>query len=202
MKQYKVGDTIYVKGKIADVDHNETMLPYCVVSSPNYHFWASQESVVDELPTAEPVKPVLPKYVADELTEWRNSPHYVAEDTYFDQLIYEMISNSVESCLVKTRNSFIDGDIGIKTLLDAWCNGYTVEKSKPKLYNLILGIDSNDHRSAFYKGFIGIIINADTSIGDLDDLHYQFTQEQIDKYNEDFWIKNLDLNDYKVEVEE
>lgn len=81
-------------------------------------------------------------------------------------------------------------------------NGYTTEK--PKLYNLILSED-------YYKGAVVCLykpiqsyeLYTISSINDDDLKHnkkYQFTQEEIDEYNKSFWIKNLDLNDYKVEV--
>ncbi len=195
MKEYKVGDTVFVKGKITDVDHNETMLPFCIVSSPNYHFWASQESVIDELPTSEPVKPVLPKGVADELEKAKNN--ILNFYGYLDSTLPLM-------------NSFVfghlsDRDARIKILSDAWYNGYTVEKEL--VYNLILGFDpdESDRRlcNALYKNHGELSIDAATDTYDLrGDDDYQFTQEEIDKYNKNFWIKNIDLNDYKVEVEE
>ena len=80
--------------------------------------------------------------------------------------------------------------------------GDTVEK--PKLYNLILSED-------YYKGAVVCLykpiqsyeLHTISSINDDNLKHnkkYQFTQEEIDECNKSFWIKNLDLNDYKVEV--
>ena len=91
-------------------------------------------------------------------------------------------------------------------LMNAYVNGYTVAKEKK--YNLILGTDTDDGTNALFKlvnynpytdDALGL--NTDTYADDLklDEL-YQFTQEEIDKYNNDFWIKNIDLNDYKIEV--
>lgn len=197
MKNYKVGDTVYVKGKITDVDHNETMLPYCVVSSPNYHFWASQESVLDELPTAEPVKSVLPKDVADELEDAKKSAY-----NFFGFLRDCNNKTYPETCHFMFYDT-VSSDTQIKILSDAWYNGYTVEKEP--VYNLILGFDpdESDRRlcNALYKNHGELSIDAATDTYDLrGDDDYQFTQEEIDKYNKSFWIKNIDLNDYKVEV--
>ena len=92
-------------------------------------------------------------------------------------------------------------------LMSAYVNGYTVEKEKK--YNLILGTDTDDGTNALFKlnynpctdDTLGL--NTDTYADDLKLYKlYQFTQAEIDKYNKDFWIKNIDLNDYKVEVEE
>lgn len=93
-------------------------------------------------------------------------------------------------------------------LMRAYVNGYTVAKAKK--YNLVLGSDTDDGTNALFKlvnynpctdDALGL--NTDTYADDLklDEL-YQFTQEEIDKYNKDFWIKGIDLNNYKVEVEE
>lgn len=91
-------------------------------------------------------------------------------------------------------------------LMNAYVNGYTVAKEKK--YNLILGTDTDDGTNALFKlvnynpctdDALGL--NTDTYADDLKlDKLYRFTQEEIDKYNKDFWIKNIDLNDYKMEV--
>lgn len=91
-------------------------------------------------------------------------------------------------------------------LMRAYVNGYTVAKEKK--YNLVLGTDTDDGTNALFQlvnynpctdDALGL--NTDTYADDLKlDEFYQFTQEEIDKYNKDFWIKNIDLNDYKVEV--
>lgn len=178
MKKYKIGDTIYVKDTVADIDTDDNDMTY----RGSRCGWLYKSNVVDELPTAEPVKPVLPKGVADEITEWRNSPHYVAEDTYFDQLIYEMISNSVESCLVKTRNSFIGGDIGIKTLLDAWYNGYTVEK-EPKY---LVKVPTSWNNSSFQQYFQ---LHGKDMIQAPRGIATEFTNEELKKYELDKFEK-------------
>ena len=94
-----------------------------------------------------------------------------------------------------------------KLLMSAYVNGYTLAKEKK--YNLILGTDTDDSTNALFKlnynpctdNALGL--DADTYADDLKlDKLYQFTQSEIDKYNKDFWIKGIDLNDYKVEVEE
>lgn len=93
-----------------------------------------------------------------------------------------------------------DNNTRVVALFDAWFNGYTVEK--PKLYNLVFGFDSYyKERVAFYKaGSHGVDITIDNETNDDSLKHddsYQFTQEEIDKYNKNFWINNIDLNDYK-----
>lgn len=87
-------------------------------------------------------------------------------------------------------------------LMRAYVNGYTVEEKK---YNLVLGTDTDDGTNSLFKyesctdDALGL--NTDTYADDLKlDKLYQFTQSEIDKYNNDFWIKNIDLNDYKIEV--
>ena len=88
-------------------------------------------------------------------------------------------------------------------LWEAFFNGYTVETEKK--YNLILGTNTYGDTDALFKSNpctdAVLCIDADTYADDLKrDKFYQFTQEEIDKFNKDFWIKNIDLNDYKVEV--
>lgn len=202
MKEYKVGDTIYVKGKVKAIDN--TALPYCVDFGNGNNFidfesgtvWVTSDNMIDELPTAEPVKPVLPKKVADELEIAKE-----CKDS-FDVYIMRIINGhtTYENSRVFWSNS---ADGVIKTLMDAWNNGYTVETEKK--YNLVLGTDTDDGTNALFKSNPctddALGLNTDTYADDLKMAEfYQFTQEEIDKYNKDFWIKNIDLNDYKVEV--
>ena len=90
-----------------------------------------------------------------------------------------------------------------KLLMNAYINGYTVETENK--YNLILGTGTDGDTNALFKSNpctnAALLLDTDTYADDLKrDKFYQFTQEEIDKYNKDFWIKNIDLNDYKVEV--
>ena len=195
MKEYKVGDTIYVKDTVTDIDGDDSTATYY----GNHHGWLDNSCIIDELP-ADPVKPVLPKEVADEIsfakfigvTFDRYIVRELTRSDYKDAATYAMIQSP-------------DVLNGIEVLLNAWDNGYTVAKEKK--YNLILGTDTDDGTNALFKlnynpctdDALGL--NTDTYADDLklDEL-YQFTQEEIDKYNNDFWIKNIDLNDYKIEV--
>ena len=193
MKEYKVGDTIYLKGKVKEID--DTTLPYCVDFVSN-KVWVTSDNIIDELPTAEPVKPALPKKVADELEIAKE-----CKDS-FDVYIMRIINghNTYENSHVFWSNS---GDGVIKTLMEAWDNGYTVAKEKK--YNLILGTETDGDINALVKNSpctdAVLWLDTDTYADDLKlDKFYQFTQEEIDKYNKDFWIKNIDLNDYKIEV--
>jgi len=198
MKEYKVGDTIYVKGKVKQLDKDGNIYCYQVYIADVGPLWVYNSDMVEKLPTAELVKPVLPKKVADELEIAKE-----CKDS-FDVYIMRIINGhtTYENSHVFWSNS---GDGVIKTLMDAWNNGYTVAKEKK--YNLILGTDTDDSTNALFKlnynpctdDALGL--DADTYADDLklDEL-YQFTQEEIDKYNNDFWIKNIDLNDYKIEV--
>ena len=204
MKEYKVGDTIYVKGKVKAIDN--TALPYCVDFGNGNNFidfesgtvWVTSDNMIDELPTAEPVKPVLPKKVADELEYAKNHRHR----NFYGYLRAASSDATSMDCPATTR--FLDCFRGekIKILSDAWYNAYTVEEKK---YNLILGTDTDDGTNALFKSNPctddALGLNTDTYADDLKMAEfYKFTQKEIDKYNKDFWIKNLDLNDYKIEV--
>ena len=120
MKEYKVGDTVYMKGKVKEI--NNKALPYCV-DFESGTVWVTSDNMIDELPTAEPVKPVLPKKVADELEIAKE-----CKDS-FDVYIMRIINGhtTYENSRVFWSNS---SDGVIKTLMDAWNNGYTVETEK------------------------------------------------------------------------
>lgn len=190
MKEYKVGDTIYVKGKVKQLDKDGNIYCYQVDIADVGPLWVYNSDMVEKLPVTEPVKPVLPKDVADELEKAKNN--ILNFYGYLDSTLPLM-------------NSFVfghlsDRDARIKILSDAWYNGYTVEK--PKLYNLILGTDPLGNINALTVDRDSHVLNVDfyAEPALLAFNKYQFTQEEIDKYNKSFWIKNLDLNDYKVEV--
>jgi len=193
-KKYKIGDTVYVKGTIGRTD--DTRNPCYVEFDYGVEGWIPRNTIIDELPTAEPVKPVLPKVVGEELDS--SKADYAIQD--FDLYIRNIIgcANSAKA----SNHYYLNNTNAIIKLADAWRYGYTIEK--PKLYNLILSED-------YYKGAVVCLykpiqsyeLYTISSINDDDLKHnkkYQFTQEEIDKYNKDFWIKNFDLNDYKIEV--
>lgn len=195
MRDYKVGDTIYIKDTVADITPSDKIATY----RGYYNGWVATKTIIDELPTAEPVKPVLPKGVADELETIKKL------NVTFDGYIMRVISD--QPYYTNSHTFWINSDDGvIKILMDAWYNGYTVEN--PKLYNLILGTrEDSPLQAAFLKitdwdDNAHISLNAGSIPHDLTIPQYQFTQEEIDKYNKNFWIKNLDLNDYKVEVKD
>ena len=121
MKDYKVGDTIYIKGKIVEIDHDGTDLPYCVNVGPINGIWPDRSDIIDELPTAEPVKPVLPKGVADELETTKKL------NVTFDGYIMRVIDNHY--LYTNSHTFWMNSDDGvIKILMDAWYNGYTIEQ--------------------------------------------------------------------------
>ena len=192
MKEHKVGDTIYAKGKIIQVD--DTSLPYYVEFGAGVAIWIDSDITADSY---NPVKPVLPKEVADEMEKAKET------NKFFDLYIQRVIGNNPKFYPHSSKYWYHHDGNNTETLLNAWNNGYTVETEKK--YNLILGTNTYGDTDALFKSNpctdASLCIDADTYADDLKrDKFYQFTQEEIDKYNKDFWIKNIDLNDYKVEV--
>ena len=199
-KKYKVGDTIYVKGKVKQVDEDDEY-PYSMVfNDSNYtdasDVWISDQSIVE--PSKEQAQVTLPKDIADEMSFAKS----IEGATFDDYIVRELIRSDYKYSATKRMIQSLDVPNAIEVLLNAWNNGYTIEK--PKLYNLILSED-------YYKGAVVCLykpiqsyeLNTISSINDDDFKHnkkYQFTQEEIDECNKSFWIKNIDLNDYKVEV--
>lgn len=129
MKEYKTGDTIYVKCIIAQIDKNDHEKPYGIKFVDREYgtqAWPNRSVIIDELSTAEPVKPVLPKEVADELEIAKKS------NLSFDVYIVQIISGNAD--YYNSREFWINSsDDVIKTLMDAWNNGYTVEKEPVNL---------------------------------------------------------------------
>jgi len=190
--EYNVDDTIYVKGKIKKADERSDKYPYGVVfdNSDIINTWISGQVIVEP-----PAKPTIPKGVADEIQQ--------AKDMHLNFYMYiTKFASDSATCDFALYNCLADvSDEQFKILADAWYNGYTVEK--PKLYNLILNDDCNGEVACLLKltGLDRIYASSDASDNDLKhNEKYQFTQEEIDKYNKNFWIKNFGLNDYKVEV--
>lgn len=122
MKEYKVGDTIYVKDTVTDIDGDDSTATYY----GNHHGWLDNSCIIDGLP-AEPVKPVLPKAVADELDIAKNDLQ-ISFDVYIGNII-----NRVSSAKA-SYHYYIFNTNSIIKLADAWRCGYTVEK--PKRYVL------------------------------------------------------------------
>ena len=74
---------------------------------------------------------------------------------------------------------------------------------KLQLYNLIFDDNFNGKIACLFKQPIldELWVAYETSDINLKyDENYQFNQEEIDKYNKNFLMKNTDLNDYEVEV--
>lgn len=188
MKKYKVGDTIYLKGTIVDSDCAQQYL--IKPGDYTYGFWFNRDAIAD-LP--EPVKPILPKKVADEISFAKSIKGVTFDDYIVRELIRSDYKDSATNKMIKSS----DVPNVIEVLLNAWNNGYTVEEKK---YNLVIGTDSRNNRVCVYHIADETRIDGFTLEHDLNSSQYQFTQAEIDKYNKDFWIKNIDLNNYKVEV--
>lgn len=125
MKNYKVGDTVYLKAFVANVDKSDPEKTYGVnFVRGNYviQAWPDREAIIDELPTAEPVKPVLPKGVADEMEAYKE----YGDD--FNEYIYNVMAVPDTHYLIKTHDAFIRSNVTVETLLNAWNNGYTIEQ--------------------------------------------------------------------------
>jgi len=124
MKKYKVGDTIYVKGTVSAVD--DTTLPYCV-DFVDDAVWISSDEIIDELPTVEPVKPILPKKVADEMKKAKGTIKL------FDIYIQQVIRNNPNFYPHSSKYWYDYDGNNTETLLNAWNNGYTVKKEPVSL---------------------------------------------------------------------
>lgn len=197
MRDYKVGDTIYIKDTVVDIDPEDTLSAYkCVING-----WVRNKSIIDELPTAEPVKVVISADVAAELTMNRNSGW-----NFYGYL--DAVREDASTWPATYAFAFEDPD-NMFILAKAWFEGYTI---KDKLYNIILGknvvevsdgyTETDTDVAGLYHDKQGIHLDDDVFDTELTNLEYRFTQKQIDEYNDDFWIKGIDLNDYKVEVKD
>lgn len=204
MKDYKVGDTIYVRGKVSSLNHDDgSVKSYLVEVDGVGPLWFYNYDTVKEIPVAETVKPVLPKNVAKELE--------LAKDAKLTFYTYVHRSRSTydypaTDCFIFFEVNNDESDRNMEQLTRAWFHGYEVEREK--LYNLVLGYDPDDTDrdtcNALNKQGGGLFIDVCSFLDDdlETDPDYQFTQDEIDKYNQDFWIKGIDLNDYKVEVKD
>ena len=181
MKDYKVGDTIYVKDTVVDIDTADNDMTY-----QGGHFgWFYNSNVVDELPVAEPVKPVLPKDVADELEDAKKSAYNFfgflrdCNNKTYPETFHFMFYDTVSS------------DTQIKILSDAWYNGYTVEQV-PRYMVYVPG--TNKHYLYVKRGSWAKVdnkkatpitpqsINNYLTAGGNRDL-YWFTDEEITKFD-------------------
>lgn len=177
MRDYKVGDTIYIKETVTAVDQYDSKKTY----RGEYGSWLDNKSIIGELPVAEPVKPVLPEDVADELEKAKNN--ILNFYGYLDSTLPLM-------------NSFVfghlsDRDARIKILSDAWYNGYTVEKV-PRYMVYVPGTNkhylyvkrgswakaSNKKTTPITPQFINNYLATSIDHRDL----YWFTDEEISKF--------------------
>lgn len=170
MKKYKVGDTIYVKGTVADVD--DTIFPYYVDFGKGIKALIASDNIVDELPTSEPVKPVLPKEVADELDIAKNK-FQSSFDVYIENII-DSVSDKA------SYNYYLFNTNAIIKLADAWRYGYTVEKEK-KYYVKVPHTKDVWYYWKKTDGGLGIDdLNVATADYDTDD--FEFTESEIEHY--------------------
>lgn len=123
-KKYKVGDIIYAKGKIIQANESHGKFPYCVSFSDSdftgiidmCHAWLDEDTFVES-----PAKPTIPKDVADEMEVFRKSNKLGA-------YLY-LALNQTETVAYRWTNN----DRNIASLVNAWNNGYTVEKEPVSL---------------------------------------------------------------------
>lgn len=189
MKDYKVGDEVLVKGKVYGID-DSGLYSYLVdfdkpFGNSTSHYWVRDNYIVDELPTAEPVKPVLPKGVADELETTKKL------NVTFDGYIMRVIDNHY--LYTNSHTFWMNSDDGvIKILMDAWYNGYTIEQV-PRYKVYVTGTNKqymyvkrgelakahNKKATPITPQSIGNYITAGVSHRDL----YWFTDEEITKFN-------------------
>lgn len=182
MKDYKVGDTIYVKGTVGRTD--DTRNPCYVEFGYGVEGWISRDTIIDELPTAEPIKPVLPKKVGEELDIAKNELQ-----SSFDGYITDVLDHQGSF-----RNSFEYYSIHfevIDKLADAWRYGYTVEK-EPRYKVYVTGtnkqymyVKRGELAKAHNKKATPITpqsINNYLTAGGNRDL-YWFTDEEITKFD-------------------
>lgn len=178
MKQYKVGDTVYVKGTIVDSDCAQQ---YLIKSGDHtYGFWFKRDAIAD-LP--EPVKPVLPKDVADELEKAKTN----------NLNFYGYMDHIATNQFTKTKNYIsMLTSYTIELLFYAWYNGYTVEK-EPRYKVYVTGTNKqymyvkrgelakahNKKATPVTPQSIGNYMTAGVSHQDL----YWFTDEEITKFD-------------------
>jgi len=185
-KKYKVGDTIYAKGKVKEIDSGDDYLPYKVKFEDNsIDSWLSKDSILEP-----PVKPVIPKGVADEIEEYKLKG--VDLINYFSSI-------SISGCDTKNSYNYVymnthevtESHIG--TLADAWNNGYTVASELNYLAYLPLPVsDLKNHNCAQLYHFDDQPIlqvkwsPSKTTELQYKDERYQFTKEEIDQLRVDY----------------
>ncbi|HGI3248360.1 TPA: DUF1642 domain-containing protein [Streptococcus agalactiae] len=127
IEEAKLGQTVYVKGIITDIDKDEIF--DLEIHTPENDFFVNSEDVFLNL---DQPKPVVKQFMAD----WYEENKY---DFYLNlhKLAWELIENLDEDCFVLEKA--IDSDFkcwyyrnktAIKTLINMHQLGYTVEKEK------------------------------------------------------------------------
>lgn len=139
MKNYKVGDTVYLKAFVANVDKSDPEKTYGVnFVRGNYviQAWPDCEAIIDELPVAEQVKPVLPKDVANEMDLYKAAS--CALSTYLKGAALNATeAKATHQYLYSYLSDNLLRDTRVKTLVNAWCSGYTVEHD----YQILTGTE-------------------------------------------------------------
>ncbi|WP_125606762.1 DUF1642 domain-containing protein [Lapidilactobacillus bayanensis] len=190
-REYKVGDTVYVKGKIIQADESHGKFPYCVSFSDSdftriidmCHAWLDEDSFVEP-----PAKPTLPKEVADELED--------AKKTFHDFYAYLDSADRIWQPKTYTYvfSSDTNRDAKIKILSDAWYNGYTVEK-EPTWYIEVPGKFNRPTYYAINDGALAFGYFDEDKKWYHDYSAHAFTDEEIKKYDLENFDKELVTDD-------
>jgi len=124
-KKYKIGDTIYLKGIVKDIDCTDTDIPYGIQLTSNYgtDAWVGEKEIVES-----PAKPILPKDVADEMSFAKS----IKGVTFDDYIVRELIRSDYKDSATNKMIQSPDLPNTIEVLLNAWNNGYTMEKEEEK----------------------------------------------------------------------
>ena len=124
-KKYNVGDTIYLKGIVKDIDCTDTDIPYGIQLTSNYgtDAWVGEKEIVEP-----PANPTMPKDVADEM----NFAKSIKGITFDDYIVRELILSDYKYSATNRMIQSYDIPNAIEALLNAWNNGYTMEKEEEK----------------------------------------------------------------------
>lgn len=203
MKDYKIGDELLVKGSVYGIDDSGTYQYLVDFDKPfgnsTSHYWVKNDYIIDEPAKPEPTTVSISADVATEMVMNRDSGW-----NFYGYL--DAVQEDATTWPATYAFAFEDPD-NMFILAKAWFEGYTI---KDKLYNIILGkntievtdVSTDTEIAGLCHDKDGIHLDDNVFNTDLTNLGYRFTQKQIDEYNEDFWIKGIDLNNYKVEVKD
>ena len=194
MKEHKVGDTIYAKGKIIQVAESHGKFPYCVSFSDSdftriidmCHAWLDEDSFVEP-----PAKPTLPKDVADELEYYKLKG--------FDLIDYFTSFNEGASDVNNSSNYVYDNkdevnNQRVANLANAWNNGYVLEQEHlylayiPLPFNDIESDDNQWNCAQLCRHSEGKLDWCAANMNHLDSINedYKFTQEEIKRITEGY----------------